>query len=216
MKSIVILSGGLDSSTCLYIAREAGGEIYPISFRYGQRHVREVEQARLIAEAAKVKELRVVDLPTPRSALTGAGEVPTGRNLEQMAEVIPVTEVAFRNQLFITLALQYAHEIGAERVFIGITAIDYSGYPDCRPEFLDSINALIKTQEKNIEVVAPLLHLYKAEIIDWGSELKVPYKLTTSCYKGGEKACGECDSCLLRLKGFAEAGKVDPIEYVRN
>ncbi len=210
-KAVIVLSGGLDSSTCAFIAKSEGYEIYPISFNYGQNHVKELECAKNIAYQVTTNEIRFVDLPKPKSALTaGSDQVSTNRTLEEMSKEIPKTEVAFRNQLFLTLALQYAQEIEAEAVYIGVTAIDYSGYPDCRPEFVAAMNSLVKIQDKNIEIKAPLLQLYKAEIIDWGMELGVPYEMTWSCYKGEEKPCGECDSCLLRAKGFKEAGFEDP------
>lgn len=214
-KAVVIFSGGLDSTTCLYLALKEGYEVSTISFRYGQRHIKELDSARKIVQVANIKDAREIILPVPTSALTGASEIPTNRTIEEMQKV-PPTEVAFRNQIFLSHALQYANEIGAEAVYIGVTAIDYSGYPDCRPEFIRAMQQVIDAQEKNIAIVAPLLQLYKAEIIELGTELGVPYNLTWSCYKGEELACGQCDSCLLRLKGFKEANLTDPIEYVRN
>lgn len=209
-KAVIVLSGGLDSSTCLYIAKSQGYELFPISFEYGQRHIKEIQCAKDIAYQVTTNEVRVIQLPTPKSALTGDSEIATGRTLEEMSKEIPKTEVAFRNQLFLTLALQYAHSIKADSIFIGVTAIDYSGYPDCRPEFIEKMQELIEIQEKHITIEAPLLQLYKAEIIDWGMQLGVPYEMTWSCYVGGTKPCGQCDSCLLRAKGFKEVGLEDP------
>lgn len=219
-KAVIVLSGGLDSSTCLYIAQSVGFELYALSFAYGQRHVKEVECAKAIAIKAGVVEHRIITLPTPKlSALTQDIDVPKDRSLEDMSTEIPVTYVPARNTLFTAYALQYAEEVNADAIFLGITAMDYSGYPDCRPEYLEAWQNLINLATKKtveggiIELSAPLLQLYKAEIIEWGTDLGVPYELTWSCYSGGEKACGKCDSCLLRLKGFAEAGKTDPVPY---
>ena len=219
-KAIVLSSGGLDSSTCLFIAKSKGYQLYALSFDYGQRHKKELDCSKDVCNYAGVVEHRILTLPTPKgSALTEDIEVPTGRNLEDMSVVIPVTYVPARNTVFIALALQYAEEVNADAIYIGVTAIDYSGYPDDRPEYIrawqDLINlATKKTVEgETVDLCTPLLQLYKSEIIDWGIELGVPYNLTTSCYSGREKACGVCDSCILRLKGFREAGKIDPLFY---
>ncbi len=220
-KAIVILSGGLDSSTCAYMAKGQGYEVFPLTFLYGQRHEKEIECAKKIAGSLGVKEHRFVELPTPTiGALTTKEEVPVARTIEDMSTEIPATYVPARNTLFIAYALQYAEEVNAEAIYIGVTAMDYSGYPDCRPEYIKAWQDLINLATKKtiqggtVELKAPLLQLYKAEIIDWGTELGVPYKDTWSCYTGGDKACGKCDSCQLRLKGFKEAGIPDPIEYV--
>jgi len=219
-KAVVVLSGGLDSSTTLYVAKSEGYDVYALSFYYGQRHSKELDCAANIAKAGGAINHRILDLPKPRgSALSDDINVPTERNLEEMSKEIPVTYVPARNTVFIALALQYAEEIDADAIFLGLTAIDYSGYPDCRPEYVDAWQNLINLATKKtveggkIELKAPLMQLYKAEIIDWGKELGVPYELTWSCYNGGEKACGKCDSCLLRLKGFKEANSNDPIAY---
>lgn len=219
-KAIVILSGGLDSSTCAFIAAKEYDEVYAITFNYGQRHTRELESAKMIGEKIGVKEHRFFTLPTPTiGSLTTDEKVPEQRNLEDMSKEIPSTYVPARNTLFTAYALQFAEEVGADAIFIGVTAMDYSGYPDCRPEYVRAWQNLINEATKKtvtggvIKLTTPLLQLYKAEIIEWGTELGVPYELTWSCYNGGEKACGKCDSCLLRLKGFKEAGKVDPITY---
>lgn len=221
-KAVVILSGGLDSSTCAYIAENDGYEVYPLTFLYGQRHDKEIESAKKISESIGAKERhRFITLPTPQmGSLTTDEEVPEERSIEEMSVKIPTTYVPARNTIFISFALQYAEEIQADAIYIGVTAMDFSGYPDCRPEYIEAWQNLIKTGTKRavesnnpIKLEAPLLQLYKAEIIDWGLELGVPYELTWSCYKGGNKACGKCDSCKLRLKGFKEAGQEDPIEY---
>lgn len=221
-KAIIILSGGLDSSTCLYKAKKEGYELYAISFDYGQRHTKELECAKILCKEANVMEHRVLKLSTPKgNALTDNIDVPDGRNLEDMAKEIPVTYVQARNTIFISYALQFCEEVDGDTIFIGVTAMDYSGYPDCRPEYIQAWQNLInlatkKTTEqgKQITLEAPLQFLYKPEIVKLGLELGVPYEHSWSCYKGGDKACGKCDSCLLRLKGFREAGYTDPIEYV--
>lgn len=220
-RAIVILSGGLDSSTCAYIAKHEGYELYLLSFNYGQRHRKELACANQIGiELGVGDNHRLIKLPVPEgSALTQDIAIPKNRNLEEMSKEIPITYVPARNTLFIAYALQYAEEVGADAIFIGLTAIDYSGYPDCRPEYVEAWQKLINLATKKtveggvIELKTPLLHLYKAEIIEMGTDLGVPYQDTWSCYSGGQKACGKCDSCLLRLKGFKEAGLKDLIEY---
>ncbi|MDM5339433.1 7-cyano-7-deazaguanine synthase QueC [Fictibacillus enclensis] len=220
-KAVIVLSGGLDSTTCMGIAKHEGYELYPLTFNYGQRHSREVNQAKKVAEYFEVKEHRIVDIAFLNqiggSALTDASiDVPTEKDDK---EEIPSTYVPARNMIFLSLASAYAEVIGAEAVFIGVSAVDYSGYPDCRPEFIKSMNETINlatkagTTGEQIAICAPLMHLTKKETIQKGLELEVPYHLTTSCYNGEEEACGECDSCKLRLKGFEEAGAKDPIPY---
>lgn len=220
-KAVVVLSGGLDSSTCLYIAKSEGYDLYALSFSYGQRHSKELYSAKKISDLCGVKEHRILELPHPqKNALTDNSiEVPGGRTLEDMSKEIPATYVPARNTVFISLALQYAEEIDAEAIYMGINAIDYSGYVDCRPEYARKWQELINLATKKtveggkIELRTPILQLYKAEIIEWGTELKVPYEYTWSCYKGKELPCGVCDSCKLRLKGFREAGIPDPLKY---
>lgn len=222
-KAVVVLSGGLDSTTCMGIAREQGfTDLYPITFSYGQRHDREVEQAQKIAAYFEVPphQHKIIDLGFFRqiggSALIDEDmEIRTGG----VEEGIPSTYVPGRNMIFLSLAAAYTEVIGADTIFIGVSAVDFSGYPDCRPSFIASMEEAINlatksgTEGGHIKIEAPLMHLSKGETIRRGLELNVPYHLTTSCYKGGEEACGECDSCRLRIKGFKEAGSPDPIPY---
>ena len=229
LKAVVLLSGGLDSTTTLAIAQSEGFKLFTLSFDYGQRHQVELDRAQLISEKYHVLEHRVVAIDLKQfggSALTDAIDVPTGRDLEEMSEGIPITYVPARNTIFLSLALACAETTGAQDIFMGVNAVDYSGYPDCRPEFIRAFENLanLATQagvEGNAQykIHTPLIKLTKAEIIQTGVGLGVDYSLTHSCYDPGDKglACGLCDSCLLRLKGFAEAGLEDPIDYkVRN
>ncbi|WP_274650242.1 7-cyano-7-deazaguanine synthase QueC [Paenibacillus humicola] len=226
-KAVIILSGGLDSTTCMGFAKEAGYELYPITFDYGQRHRIELDHARSVAEHYGVEDrFKLVKLGFLRefggSALTDDTiEVPVGGTDPIQGEPgeIPVTYVPGRNLMFLSIAASYAEALGAEAVYIGVNALDYSGYPDCRPEFIAKVQEVIEyatkagAEGRPIRIETPLVHLTKAEIIREGTRMGVPYRLTTSCYNGEEKACGVCDSCRLRLKGFAEAGLVDPIPY---
>ncbi len=218
-KAVIVLSGGLDSTTCMGIAKAEGYDLYPITFHYGQRHNREVEQAIEVGKYYGVTDHRIVDLTFLKdiggSALTDEKvDVPT-----EAEEGIPVTYVPARNMIFLSLASAYAEVIGATAVYTGVSAVDFSGYPDCRPEFIQSMEETINLATKagvtgkNISVETPLISLSKKETIEKGLSLEVPYDLTTSCYNGKEAACGKCDSCFLRLKGFKEAGAVDPIKY---
>ncbi len=221
-KAVIILSGGLDSTTCMGMAKEAGYELFPITFDYGQRHRMEINNARSVAQFYGVSErLHVIALDFLRtiggSALTDDTiHVPTEGVQD---EEIPVTYVPGRNLLFLSIATSYAEVIGAEAIYIGVNALDYSGYPDCRPEFIEKVEEVIRSATKagvsghTIRIETPLIHMTKAEIIKEGMRLEVPYHLTTSCYNGHEEACGICDSCRLRLKGFEEAGHTDPIQY---
>jgi len=221
-KVIVLLSGGLDSSTVLgYAVKMHGKEnVVALSFDYKQRHRKELESATALAKYYNV-EHKIVNLDLRAiggSALTDDIDVPENK-LEEIGKGIPVTYVPARNTIFISYALALADVINAEKIFVGVNALDYSGYPDCRPEYIDVFNKLAKlaiksgVEGKNIEIVAPLINMTKKEIVELGMSLKVPYHLTWSCYEGKEKACGKCDSCLLRLKGFMEAGYKDPVEY---
>lgn len=224
-KAVVLLSGGLDSTTALAIAASVGYEIYAMSFQYGQRHALEIESARKVAKAAGVAKHLVVDFDMRAiggSALTDQIEVPKNRLDDEAAAGIPVTYVPARNTIFLSFALAWAETLGAEDIFIGVNALDYSGYPDCRPEYIESFELMANLATKagveerlRLRIHAPLIEMTKAQIIKTGLELGVDYSLTHSCYDptGAGLACGRCDSCLLRLKGFAEAGARDPLAY---
>jgi len=227
-KAVIILSGGLDSTTCMGIAAERGFELYPLTFDYGQKHRMEIENARKVARFYGAQDRhKIISLGFLRefggSALTDdAIEVPHESDLDHSMShslEIPVTYVPGRNLLFLSIATSYAEVTGAEAIYIGVNALDYSGYPDCRPEFIDkfaeviAIATKVGVEGKHTQIAVPLIHWSKADIIREGTRLEVPYQLTTSCYNGCAEACGECDSCRLRLKGFAEAGIKDPITY---
>jgi len=220
-KAVVLVSGGLDSATALAICRAEGFSPYAISFDYGQRHRIELEAARDVARALGAVAHRIVPVGLGAlggSALTADVEVPKGRAPEAMGADIPVTYVPARNTVFLALALAYAEVIGAFDIYIGANALDYSGYPDCRPEYLKAFETLANLATKagveggRFTIHAPLLHMTKAEIIKKGIELGVDYGLTRSCYDPDPegRACGRCDSCVLRRKGFEEAGVQDP------
>ena len=221
MKAVVLLSGGLDSTVCMAVAKEQGFELLPLSFNYHQRHNRELACARNVADYYKVKRHLVIE--TNMEAIGGSALTDNSITVPQgdiARPDIPSTYVPARNLIFLSYALGYAEVNRAEKIFIGVNALDYSGYPDCRPEFINLFQQVANystkaaTQEgQEISVVTPLLHLTKREIVQLGSRLGAPLELTTSCYQGGDAACGTCDSCLLRLKGFAEAGIADPISY---
>lgn len=223
-QAVVLLSGGLDSSTALAIAIEQGFTPHAISFRYGQRHSRELEAAQALARHYGVSDHRVIDINLRAfggSALTSDEiAVPHERSLEEMGHGIPVTYVPGRNLIFLSLATAFAEVIGADDIFLGINHLDSSGYPDCRPEFLAAFQTTANLATKagtedgrTLQYHAPLIQMTKADIVREGTRLGVPWELTWSCYEGGAQACGQCDSCLLRLKGFAEAGLTDPIPY---
>jgi 7-cyano-7-deazaguanine synthase len=225
-RAVVLLSGGLDSATVLAMARADGFECYALSFRYGQRHVIELRAAERVARALGAVEHRVatVDLGwIGGSALTQSDlEVPKDRPLDGMGGDIPITYVPARNALFLCHALAWAEVLGARDLFAGMNALDYSGYPDCRPEFLAAFETMARLGTKagaegtEWRVRAPLIAMSKAEIIRAGVALGVDYAITHSCYDPvGDAACGRCDSCLLRKKGFADAGVPDPTRYVR-
>lgn len=224
LPAVVLLSGGLDSTTCLAIARESGFEPVALSFAYGQRHEHELIAAQRVAQSFGVTRHEVcrIDLATfGGSALTTDQEVPKGRDLEQESSEIPVTYVPARNTIFLSFALALAEVIGARDVFIGVNALDYSGYPDCRPEYIAAYEAMARlatragVEGRPLTIQTPLIELSKAEIIQRGLSLGVDYGLTTSCYDPDEagRSCAECDACQLRLKGFREAGLQDPAEY---
>jgi len=225
-KAVVLLSGGLDSTTALAVARSRGFECYAISVDYGQRHRVELDRAAVVARALGAIEHRVVKLDLRQiggSALTADIAVPKDRSPDDMSHGVPVTYVPARNTILLGLALGYAEVVGAFDLFIGANILDYSGYPDCRPEFLSAFENLANLATKagtegagKFRVHSPLLKMTKAEIIREGTKLGVDYSLTLSCYDPDAtgRACGRCDSCLLRMKGFAEAGVPDPTVYV--
>lgn len=224
-KAVVLLSGGLDSATVLAIAAAAGYETYALSFSYGQRHSWELECAYRVATSLHVREHRIaaIDLRVfGGSALTADIDVPKGRSLDEMSERIPITYVPARNTIFLSFALAWAEVLESSDVFIGVNALDYSGYPDCRPEFIQAFEHLANLATKSgvegkqkLKVHTPLIALTKAEIIQKGSDLGVDYSLTSSCYDPSPDGhpCGACDSCLLRLRGFRESGLTDPLHY---
>ena len=220
-KAVVLFSGGLDSTTALYLAKSKGYEVYAMSFNYGQRHNKELEAAKKIIEILGVKEHIIVETNMNvwgGSALTDKNiDVPDGK--EQHKE-IPITYVPARNMIFLSYAASYAEAVGAQNVFIGVSEVDYSGYVDCRQEFIDAMEVAINKgtvcgaeEGKPIKIHAPFVDMTKSEEIELGMELGVEYGLTWSCYKGEGKACGVCDSCMLRLKAFEEAGFEDPLKY---
>ena len=223
MKAVILLSGGLDSSTVLYQAKADGCECYAISFDYQQRHRRELESARAIALSAQVKAHQVVKFDLTLwggSALTdNKMELPIDRNLAEMSQNIPITYVPARNTIFLSFALAYAETLGAQRIYIGVNALDYSGYPDCRLDYIQAMQEVFRLGTKQgregeaIKIVTPLIELKKTEIIELGNNLGVPWEQTWSCYAGGETACGVCDSCRLRLAAFEELGLKDPVPY---
>ncbi len=222
-KAVVLVSGGLDSATAAAVAKSEGYELYCLSFDYGQRHKREIESARAVAQSVGAIEHRIIEIDLRafgQSALTDDIEVPMDRPTYEMATGIPVTYVPARNTIFLSYALGYAEVVGAWDIFIGVSQVDYSGYPDCRAEFTaafqDMANVAIKAVVEGrgrMQIRTPLINLSKAGTIAMGLSLGVDYSLTWSCYKGGELACGRCDSCRLRLAGFEGAGVKDPIRY---
>ena len=225
-KAVVLLSGGLDSTTTLAIAHNEGYDTYAMSFQYGQRHTVELQSAKNVAKALGVKQHIVVDIDLRTfgaSALTADIEVPKNRSDTEMGDAIPITYVPARNTIFLAYALAYAEVLVADTIFIGANAIDYSGYPDCRPEYIDAYQTLanLATQagvegKTKLRIRAPLIDKTKAEIIQIGAALGIDYSLTLSCYDPDAegRACGECDSCLLRKRGFKEAGIPDPTHYI--
>lgn len=221
--AVVLLSGGLDSTTTLAIAKAEGFTPYALSFRYGQRHAVELESAARVAQAMGVAEHVIADIDLRRfggSALTADLPVPKARSLDEMGQGIPITYVPARNTVFLSFALAWAEVLGASDLFIGVNALDYSGYPDCRPDYLAAYERMANLAtaagvegRQRLRIHAPLMHLTKADIVRRGLALGVDYALTSSCYDPGAagRPCGQCDSCLLRAKGFAEAGADDPL-----
>jgi len=224
-RAVVLLSGGLDSTTALAIAKSQEYEPYAMTFQYGQRHDLEIEAAKRIASTYGAAEhvITEIDLRTfGGSALTSDIEVPKGRPLEEMAHGIPITYVPARNTIFLSFGLAWAEVLGSSDIFIGVNALDYSGYPDCRPEYIKAYQTMANLATKagvegrqQLSIHTPLIHLSKAQIIKKGLELGVDYSLTLTCYDPSSdgSACGLCDSCLLRLKGFRENELADPARY---
>ncbi|UCD87145.1 MAG: 7-cyano-7-deazaguanine synthase QueC [Desulfobacterales bacterium] len=226
-KAVILLSGGVDSTTAMAFAKQEGYEIYGLSFRYGQLHTLELEAAQRVAKALGAKEHLMINIDLAKvggSALTDQIDVPKARTEKEMAKDIPATYVPARNTIFLSLALAWAEVLGASDIFIGVNALDYSGYPDCRPEYIEAFERMANLATKTgvegrtqIKIRTPLIHMTKSEIIQKGIELGVDYSMTHSCYDPSSDgtACGQCDSCLLRKKGFREAGIKDPIDYER-
>ena len=221
--AVVLLSGGLDSTTTLGIAKSAGFTCYAISFRYGQRHAYELIAAERVAAQMGVRDHVIVDINLRQfggSALTSDVAVPKGRSLNDMGEGIPITYVPARNTVFLSFALAWAETLQSQDVFIGVNALDYSGYPDCRPEYIHAYETMANLATRagvegtqKLTIHAPLIFLTKAQIITSGKSLGIDYDLTSSCYDPGDdgRPCGTCDSCILRAKGFSEAGVLDPV-----
>jgi len=225
-KAVVLLSGGVDSATAAAVARERGYDLFALTVSYGQRHTLEILAAKRVAQSLGAVDhvFQTIDLRAfGGSALTGQVDVPKGRSSEEMSCGIPITYVPARNTIFLALALAYAETIGSTDIYIGVNAIDYSGYPDCRREFIEAFELLASLATKagvdgaTFKVHTPLIGMSKAQIIREGLRLDVDFALTHSCYDPapGGLACGQCDSCLLRKKGFAEAGVDDPVRYAR-
>lgn len=223
-KAVVLLSGGLDSATTLAMAQAQGFQCAALSFRYGQRHAVELDSAAKVARHLGAWQHRIVDIDLTGfggSALTADIDVPKDRTADQLSDGIPITYVPARNTIMLSFALAFAEVLGAKDIFIGVNALDYSGYPDCRPEYVAAFERMANLATKagvegsKLTIHAPLIHMTKAQIIQTGTALGVDYALTSSCYDPSPdgRACGHCDSCQLRLKGFAEAGRTDPIPY---
>jgi len=216
-KAVVLVSGGLDSATTLYYAKNKGMECFCLIFDYGQRHKKEIQKAIRLAKIAGCP-FKVIKISFPwkgSSLLDKAVPLPKSRPFKKIAKEIPSTYVPSRNIIFLSFAASYAEAIGANAIFIGANSLDYSGYPDCRPEFFKVFQAVLKkgtktgTQNRPIKICTPLIQKTKAQIIHLGLKLKVPYQMTWSCYAGGKKPCGKCDSCLIRAKGFRQVGTKD-------
>jgi 7-cyano-7-deazaguanine synthase len=224
--AVVLLSGGLDSTTVLAIAQAQGFDCHALSFRYGQRHIHELKAAEIVAATQGVVRHVIAQIDLREfggSALTADIEVPKGRSTADMSHGIPVTYVPARNTVFLSFALAWAETLGSSDIFVGVNALDYSGYPDCRPEYIAAYEAMANLATKagvegtqKLKIHTPLISLTKAQIVQEGRRLGVDFSHTSSCYDPQEdgKPCGECDSCLLRAKGFAEAGVKDPL-YIR-
>lgn len=220
-RAVVLLSGGLDSAVAATLVKCERFDLYALTFDYGQRNRdRELEAAKKVGAALRVKEHKILTLPLDEiggSALTDAKiAIPKGRSRSEIGEGVPITYVPARNTIFLSIALGYAETLGADAIAIGAHAVDYSGYPDCRPEFFDAFTALAKVatkqgvEEKPPRIMAPLLGWNKAKIIETGNDLKAPMKYTWSCYEAGKQPCGRCDACQLRAEAFSHAGVPDP------
>jgi len=222
-KAVCLISGGIDSCVTAFLAKNERYSIYALTVDYGQQHIKEIKCAKKISKSIDVKDHIILNIDFRKfggSSLTDKSIEPeTNRSLNEIGKNIPSTYVPARNTVFLSIALAYAEAIDAESIFIGLTSTDYSGYPDCRPEYVKSFRKMAKLATKKgiegkpIKIKTPLLYKSKSEIIKKGIELKVQFENTWSCYKGGNKACGRCDSCVLRLKGFKEAKAKDPIKY---
>ena len=222
-KAVCLLSGGIDSCVSAFIAKKKGYELYALSFNYKQKHKKEIDSAKKIGFDLSVKNHIIFNLDLDKfgkSSLTDLNLIPEkDHDLKHIGKTIPSTYVPARNTIFLSIALAYAESIDADAIFIGVTSTDYSGYPDCRPEFINAFQKLADlatkkgVEEKKIMIKAPLLKLSKSEIIKKGIELDAPLEKTWSCYLGRDLACGRCDSCLLRLKGFKDLGMTDPLKY---
>jgi 7-cyano-7-deazaguanine synthase len=227
-RAVILLSGGLDSATVLAIARSLGYECFALSFSYGQRHIFELDAASRVASALGAAQHKVAQIDLRifgGSALTADIAVPKGRGLDEMSHGIPITYVPARNTIFLSFALAWAEVLGSSDIFIGVNALDYSGYPDCRPEFIEAFEKMANLATKAgvegaqaLKIHTPLIAMTKAEIIAKGIDLGVDYSLTSSCYDPSAtgEPCGQCDSCLLRQKGFRENGREDPLKYRRS
>ena len=228
-RAIILLSGGLDSATTAAMARAEGFGLYALTFRYGQRHQVEIKAACRVVERLGVEEHKIIEIDISAfggSALTDDIEVPKGRSLDQMEQGIPVTYVPARNTIFLSYALAFAEVTGAGDIFLGINAVDYSGYPDCRPDYIEAFQKMAnlgtrlgvearESGQTGIRIQVPLIHMSKVDIIKKASELGVDLSITTSCYDPDEDgaACGDCDACILRRNGFEDAGLADPTLY---
>ena len=226
-KAVVLSSGGIDSTTVMAIAKQEGFEIYGLSFFYEQRHSVEIEAARKVADVMGVKKHLIIDIDLKKiggSALTDNNlNVPKHRNIQRMPDEIPVTYVPARNTIFLSYALAWSEVLQSSDIFIGVNAIDYSGYPDCRPEYIEAFERMANLATKagvegktKLKIRTPLIHMTKAEIIKKGVDLGVDFSLTHSCYDPSSDglACGECDSCIIKKQGFKEAGIIDPTQYI--